>query len=178
MNMRYRVRVPRRKYTGRGFLIPGALLLLIMTGYEAWVRWDTIQHFIRAMREFSEIKGESFIENMAILMQTRSMRELTWIMLFLLACILLSVITLCLRNRPLASIGIFLATGGLFFVGCFVLSMLSLASGSLLQVIKLIPIILILAGCVMNLSQYTAIRHRMKMKRKNQQCEYGQGKRA
>lgn len=167
-----RPRLPRRRYCGRGVMIFGALLLLIMTGYETWVRWDDLNAFISSVQYFSEVRQESFLENLAVFLQAPAMNALLFKMIFLLGCVIFSTAVLILRNRPMAAYVLLPADLAAFLLGCFVLGMLSLDFGNILQAVKLLPLLMIFCGCVMNLSEFYVRRHRQR--RQNRSIHVGQ----
>ena len=141
------------KYDGRRMLFCGALLLLALSGYELYIRMDDLIRFISSIRYMSEVKKESFINNITLVMQAPSMEGLKDILLFLMLCSLLSVICLICCNRPMASLLVIPLDAAVFLFGLIGRPLFIFTFSGLMQLIKLVPIVLIFAGSVINLTE-------------------------
>lgn len=138
---------------GRRMLFWGALLLIVWAGYELSVRWDTITK-----------------ANVTVSMMANDLRASWWDVLFkykyievlkvpalLAACVLLGLFALLLRNRPLA--------GFVLIPACLLLAWLSVDAKaffnrSLWQMLKLLPLLLITLGSVINLVFWRMVKNR------------------
>lgn len=149
----------RRRYCGRHLMLIGAFALLVWAGYELWIRLDDFHAWTSGVRYMSAARQESFLGNLSLILQAPEMRELTRKLLFLAGCILFSVLAICLRSRPRADVAVFVLDAALIVCGC-ALSMFKISFSLLTQTLKLIPLLLILVGCVMNFVQFFIRRRR------------------
>lgn len=141
----------RVKYSGRGIIQLGALLLLALCGYELYIRLDDFRRWTEGIRFMSEAKGESFFENMGLILQAESMTELRNILIFLVCCVLFSLFCAIFCNRPKAAYALIPADIGIILLGTLLKGVTVFGFGFLAEWLKLIPLLLILAGCVINL---------------------------
>lgn len=169
-------RFMRVRYSGRNVLLTGALLLLALSGYELWTRFETISRMIGAFRQaydklnMYELSGIPFIRYLYVsMLETENGKGLINILIFLTACTVLAILILCLRNRPRAGYLLIAMDIAVFCVGFFILTVFSLNMSDLLQVAKLLPLVLVLLGCMINLYQF--YEHRRFLK-KNPPAEY------
>lgn len=149
----------RRRYCGRHLMLLGALALLVWAGYELWIRIDDFQAWTSGVRYMSAARQESFLGNLSLVLQAPEMRELTRKILFLAGCVLFSVLAICLRSRPRADVAVFVLDAALIACGCY-LKIFAINFSLLPQTLKLIPLLLILVGCVMNFVQFCIRRRR------------------
>lgn len=141
----------RVKYSGRGIIQLGALLLMALCGYELYIRLDDFRRWTEGIRFLSKARGENFFENMGIILQAESMAELRNILIFLVCCVLFSLFCVILCNRPKAAYALIPADAGIILLGALLKGVMVFGFGFLAQWLKLIPLLLILAGCVINL---------------------------
>ncbi len=161
--------MPRGRYSGRQWLTLGALLLLAATAYEFWARLDTIRAMLGGFRQgyenlhLYELSGIPFSRYAYESLRNTPDGLAIWnTMIWLLACIVFAVLCFCLRNRPMACYALLLGDLAVFFFGTWVLLIFSLNLTGWLNVLKLLPLLMILAGCVINISQFYCRRHKMK----------------
>ena len=137
----------RRKLFGRHPLTIGSLILLGLSIYETWIRFEDFWAWSLGVKHLSEVRGTSFIEDMLIIFEVPEMRQLAFKMLYLLATGIFAVVCLIFRNSSR------------FMWIVFVLSLLAAAVGILLEIysfstwfeaIKLIPLALIAVGSISN----------------------------
>ena len=158
---RGRGRRPRRP--GRGLIIPGALALFGVSGYELWIRLEDFWAWTRGVRHLSAVRGTPFLQDLAIIFEAPEMRQLGYKMLFLCFCILFGLICLWRRNRArgawvLIALDLILcAAGGM-------LGLYTLRPSDWAQTLKLLPLLLILVGLVSNIV-HRAIRRRRRARR-------------
>lgn len=143
----------RVKYSGRGIIQLGALLLMALCGYELYIRLDDFRRWTEGIRFLSEARGENFFENMGIILQAESMVELRNILIFLVCCVLFSLFCVIFCNKPKAAYALIPADIGIILLGALLKGVMVFGFGVLAQWLKLIPLLLVLAGCVINLIQ-------------------------
>lgn len=141
----------RVKYSGRGIIQLGALLLMALCGYELYIRLDDFRRWTEGIRFLSEARGEDFFENMGIILQAESMAELRNILIFLVCCVLFSLFCVIFCNKPKAAYALIPADIGIILLGALLKGVMVFGFGFLAQWLKLIPLLLVLAGCVINL---------------------------
>lgn len=149
----------RRPLYGRHFLTLGAVSLLGLSGYELWIRVEDFWAWTSGIRHLSKVRGTPFLQDLGIVFQAPEMRQLGFKMLFLLGAAIFALICLFRRNRArgawiLLILDVALALGG------GLLGLYSLHPTDWAQVLKLVPLALILAGCVTNLAHRAALRRR------------------
>lgn len=140
----------KRKLIGRHPLTLGALILLGLSVYEIWIRFDDFQAWLLGVRHLSEVRGTPFLEDLMIIFEVPEMKQLGLKMLYLAAMIIFAVICIFRRSR----------SRGMWII--FILTILSGAAGvyleiyaftSWLQIIKLIPLALMAIGSMSNMVQ-------------------------
>ena len=146
-----RPRFMRVKYDGRGMLLSGALLLLALSGYELYVRLDDFSRMVDGVRYLSAVKNESFVENLLITLEAPGMVSLRNILIFLSACVILSLVCLLCSNRPRAGVPVMLLDAAVFLSGLLLKGVAVFTFAGLLQWVKLFPLLLILIGAAVNL---------------------------
>ena len=132
----------RRPLAGRHLVTLGALALLALSGYELWIRWEDFWAWSAGVRHLSAVRGTPFVEDLAIVFEEP----------FALICLLR-------RSRARGAwiiIALDVAVAG---AGAY-LGLYSLQPSDWAQVLKLAPLGLILAGCVVNLLHRQARRRR------------------
>ena len=155
----------KRRLWGRHLLTLGALALFGVSGYELWIRLEDFWAWTQGIRHLSAVQHTSFIANMGIIFEAPEMQQLGYKLLFLCFCILFGLICLIRRNR---SRGVWLlmlldiATG----VGGWLLGVYGFHPADWAQTLKLLPLALILAGCIANMAHGAAIRKRREARRR------------
>ena len=149
----------RRPLYGRHLLTVGALALLGLSGYELWIRLEDFWAWSSGIRHLSQVRGTPFIQDMAIVFEAPEMRQLGFKMLFLLGAVIFSIICLFRRNRARGA-WLLLILDAVLAIGGAVLGLYSIQPSDWAQVLKLAPIALIAAGCVINIVHRQALRHR------------------
>lgn len=138
----------RGKLFGRHPLTIGALILLGLSIYEIWIRFDDFQAWILGVKHLSDVRGTPFLEDLAIIFEVPEMQQLGFKMLYLAAVIIFSIICLARRNRWK---GMWLH---LLFAFAFAAAGIWLeiyALSTWVQLIKLIPLALIAIGSISNM---------------------------
>ena len=156
----------KRRYSGRYLMLLGAIALVAWAGYEFVVRMETIWWALKGVWGLCVGEGIPFAR--AIGYFDGSMFELTG---FLLCCTLFALMAIGLRNRPKAGYWLILIDVALIVVGGPVLHLFGLSILSWMQSLKLLPLIGIAVGCVINLCQYYANRRRRRARRRWQDGE-------
>ena len=150
----------RHPLFGRHPLTIGALSLLGLSGYELWIRIEDFWIWTSGIRHLSAVRGTPFLEDLAIIFEAPEMRRLGFKLLFLFFAIVFALICLFRRNRASgawALIGLDVALAG----SGALLGLYSLHPSSWAQVLKLVPLVLITAGCIMNIAHRASLcRHR------------------
>ena len=159
----------RRPLHGRHLLTLGALALLGLSGYELWIRLEDFWAWSAGIRHLSQVRGTPFIQDLAIVFEAPEMRQLGFKMLFLLGAVIFAVICLFRRNQArgawfLLALDIALAVGG------GLLGLYTLRPSDWAQVLKLVPLALIAAGCIVNMVHRQALRRRRAQRRPAEKC--------
>ena len=154
----------RRPLHGRHLLTLGALALLGLSGYELWIRLEDFWAWSAGIRHLSQVRGTPFIQDLAIVFEAPEMRQLGFKMLFLLGAVIFAVICLFRRNQAkgawfLLALDIALAVGG------GLLGLYTLRPSDWAQVLKLVPLALIAAGCIVNMVHRRTLRQRRAQRR-------------
>ena len=154
----------RRPLHGRHLLTLGALALLGLSGYELWIRLEDFWAWTAGIRHLSQVRGTPFIQDLAIVFEAPEMRQLGFKMLFLLGAVIFAVICLFRRNQArgawfLLALDIALAVGG------GLLGLYTLRPSDWAQVLKLVPLALIAAGCIVNNVHRRTLRQRRAQRR-------------
>ena len=147
----------RPRLSGRHMLTLGALSLFGVSGYELWIRLEDFWAWTKGIRHLSAVQGTSFVRNMGIIFETPEMRELGYKLLFLCFTILFGLICLIRRNRARGAwllILLDVAVG----VGGWLLGVYGFHPAQWAQTLKLIPLVLILAGCITNIAHRSILR--------------------
>lgn len=145
-----------RRLYGRHPLTIGAVILLGLSIYEFWIRFDDFQAWFLGVRHLSEVRGTPFLEDLAIIFEVPEMRLLGFKMMYLAAVIIFAVVCLVRRNRYrmmwlLLILDIAAAAAGVYLE--------FYAVSSWVQLLKLIPLGLIAAGSISNMAQWRKHRH-------------------
>ena len=143
-------RFMRVKYDGRGLLITASLILLALSAYELYIRIDDLNTFFSAVKYMSDVKKESFIENVWILLQSPSMQELGTLLVMLVLHVILSMMCLIFSNRPASAFVIIPTDLAVLILTLMRDGKMSFHFADAAQILKIVPIIMILLGCVIN----------------------------
>ena len=159
-----RKRRRRRPLLGRHLLTLGALALLGLSGYELWIRLEDFWAWTAGLRHLSQVRGTPFIQDLAIVFEAPEMLQLGFKMLFLLGAVIFSIICLFRRNRA-GGAWLLLILDAALAVGGAMLGLYSPHPSDRAQVLKLAPLALIAAGCVINMIHHRALRRRRAQRR-------------
>lgn len=159
-----RKRRRRRPLHGRHLLTLGALALLGLSGYELWIRLEDFWAWSSGIRHLSQVRGTPFIQDMAIVFEAPEMRRLGFKLLFLLGAVIFAVICLFRRNRAKGA-WLLLILDAALAVGGALLGLYSPHPSDWAQALKLAPIALIAAGCVINIVHRRVLRRRRYQRR-------------
>ena len=146
----------KRKYSGRYFVTLGAIALVIWAGYECWVRLETLSW------AFSGIKRLCTAENIPFMRALGYFdKGLLYLTAYLLLCALFSLIALILRNKPRAGY-VLLTLDLLILIAGFSLGLFGLSIFSWMQSLKILPLLLMGAGWIINLCHFYLARQKDK----------------
>ena len=137
----------RYKLFGRHPLTIGALVLLGLSIYEFWVRFEDFRAWFLGVHHLSQVRGTSFLADMLIIFEVPEMQQMAFKILYLLAMVIFAVICLICRNRSRWMWILFLCALMAAATG-ILLEFYTL--NSWLQLIKLIPLALIAFGSISN----------------------------
>ena len=140
----------RRKLAGRHPLTIGALILLGLSVYEFWIRFEDFEAWMLGIHHLSQVRGTSFFEDLGIIFEVPAMRQMAFKMLYLLAVVIFAIVCIICRNRHrgmwiILILAILAGAGGVF------LEIYALTSW--VQIIKLIPLGLIAVGSITNMAR-------------------------
>ena len=160
-----RKRRRRRPLMGRHPLTLGALALLGLSGYELWIRLEDFWAWTAGIRHLSQVRGTPFVQDLAIVFEAPEMRQLGFKMLFLLGAVIFAIICLFRRNRAKGAWALMVLDLAVVGAGAY-LGLYSLRFTDWAQTLKLVPLGLILAGCVINLIHRQNLRRRHRKERR------------
>ena len=166
--MSRRNRRPRRHLNGRHMLTLGALSLFGVSAYELWIRLEDFWAWTQGIRLLSAVQQTSFVRNMSIIFETPSMRELGYKMLFLCATILFGLICLIRRNRAKGAWVLMVLDVAVGVGGCL-LGVFGFHPSNWAQTLKLLPLILIMAGCITNYIHRSILKRRYRDRKRRHQ---------
>lgn len=149
---------------GRHPLTLGALALLGLSGYELWIRLEDFWAWTAGIRHLSQVRGTPFVQDLAIVFEAPEMRQLGFKMLFLLASIIFALICLIRRSRAGGAWLLLVLDIALVFGGAK-LGLYSPRPSDWAQALKLVPLALIAAGCVINIIHRQILRRRRAQRR-------------
>lgn len=146
----------KRRYAGRRFIFWGALALLCWSGYELFTRIDAMRGPLTMFWNMAVGEGIPL---------ARALEYVDWNVLripaFLAGCALLGLLSLCLRNRPLAAPVLIPLCAA---VALYDLDLSALTMPNPWQLIKLVPPALMTLGFLLNLTSAFARRARARRK--------------
>ena len=155
----------RRRLCGRHLLTLGALALLGLSGYELWIRLEDFWAWTAGIRHLSAVRGTPFVQDIGIIFEAPEMRQLGYKMLFLVLTMLFALICVIRRNHARGAWLLILLDAAAAGSGVW-LGLYSLRPSDWAQTLKLVPLALILAGCVMNMVHRVVRRHRRRKKKR------------
>ena len=135
---------------GRHWLTLGALALLGLSGYELWIRLEDFWAWTRGIRHLSAVRGTPFVQDLAIVFEAPEMRKLGFKLLFLSIAIVFALICVLWRRRATGAWLIIVMDLVVMGAGVW-LGLYSYHPGDWAQALKLIPLLLILVGGVVNI---------------------------
>ena len=147
----------KNRYAGRHLLRWGAVLLLAWSGYQFIIRLDTM---------WWALKG---VYNLCMVEQIPFMRAITYfdpsmfhLVAYLVCAIFGALFVLLFANKPGAGFFSLLIALGLCVYGRMKLNMFNVFAQPInwLQMLELIPILLIIAGCIINWAHAVAMLNR------------------
>lgn len=148
---------------GRHPLTLGALSLAGLSGYELWIRLEDFWAWTRGIRHLSAVRGTPFWEDLRIIFEVPEMRQLGFKLLFLVLTLVLALVCLIRRSRARGAWLLMLLDLMVAGAGAY-LGLYSLRPTDWAQALKLVPLALILAGCVMNLLHHLSRTRRQTRK--------------
>ncbi len=154
----------RRRLVGRHLLTFGALGLLGVSGYELWIRLEDFWAWTKGVRHLSATRGTPFLEDMKIIFEEPEMRQLGYKLLFLVITILFALICIIRRNRAKGAWVLMVLDVAVIGAGAW-LGIYGFHPSDWAQMLKLIPLGMILAGCIMNYIHRSVIRKRIEARR-------------
>ena len=155
----------RRPLAGRHILTLGALALLGLSGYELWIRVEDFLAWTSGIRHLSAVRGTPFVQDLSIVFEAQEMRELGYKMLFLVLSMLFALICVIRRKRAKGAWLLILLDLAVVGAGAY-LGLYSLRFTDWAQTLKLVPLGLILAGCVINIIHRQTLRKRHRKERR------------
>ena len=155
---------------GRHLLTFGALGLLGVSGYELWIRLEDFWAWTKGVRHLSATRGTPFIEDMKIIFEEPAMRQLGYNMLFL--CISMIFAIICILRRNHAKFGWLLMVLDAAVIGAGAwLGVYGFHPSHWAQMLKLIPLVMIPAGCIMNYVHRYQLQKRIEEREERRQRE-------
>ena len=152
--MKRRIRRP-----GRHPLTLGAVSLFGLSAYELWIRLEDFMAWTSGIRHLSAVRKTPFIEDLSIVFETPEMRALGAKLLFLLLAMIFATVCLARRSRARGAWALIVLDVALAVAGGF-LGLYTFRLDNLAQLLKLVPMLLILVGCATNLTHRAVRRHR------------------
>lgn len=149
----------RPRLSGRHMITLGAVALFGVSGYELWIRLEDFWAWTKGIRHLSAVQHTSFVRNMGIIFETPEMRALGFKLLFLCFTILFGLICLIRRNRARGAWLLIVLDVAVAVAG-WLLGVYGFHPSDWTQTLKLIPLALILAGCVTNIIHRSILKKR------------------
>ena len=148
-----------RDLNGRYLVTAGALALVALCGYELWVRLEDLKAWTSGVMHLSQVQGTSFIENMRVIFEVPEMKAMGCKLLFLLGALIFALLCLIRRARARGAWALMVLDAAVAFGG-WALGLYALELTNLLQLLKLLPLITIFAGFVVNYVHRSQLRKR------------------
>ena len=144
---------------GRHLLTLGGLSLLGLSGYELWIRLEDFWAWTSGIRHLSAVKGTPFLEDLAIIFEAPEMRQLGFKLLFLLITLIFAIVCVIRRKRAQGAWALILLDLAVAGAGLW-LGLYSVRPSDWAQLLKLVPLAMILVGCVVNIIHRKKLKHR------------------
>ena len=146
-----------RRLNGRHLLTLGALALMGLSGYELWIRLEDFWAWTAGVRHLSAVRGTLFLEDLKIIFEAPEMRALGFKLLFLVVTLVFAVVCIVRRNRARGAWILMALDAAVAGLGVY-LGLYSLRPTDWAQALKLIPLALIMAGCIVNYIHRAALK--------------------
>ena len=144
---------------GKKMLFWGALALMIWAGYELSVRWDTLEKATNTVRLMAADLNASLFDVLFKYAYFEALKTPA----FLAGCVIAGLLALLLRARPLSAIAIIPLCGVLLWQQ---VEAKALFSVNVWQMLKFLPLLLVILGSAINLVFYYYIKKRRTAARK------------
>ena len=153
----------RRPLNGRHMLTLGALALAGLSGYELWIRVEDFWAWTAGIRHLSAVRGTPFWQDLAIVFEAPEMRALGCKMLFLAATLIFAILCLFRRSRARGAWLLMVLDAAVAGFGLW-LGLYTFDPSNWAQLLKLLPLVLILAGCITNYAHRAVLRRRKRQR--------------
>ena len=161
----------RRPMKGRHLLTFGAAGLFGVSIYELWIRLEDFYAWIKGVSHLSTVRGTSFAEDMKIIFETPEMRQMGFKLIFLLITLVFAVI--CVFRRNHAKYGWALMVMDALVIGAgFWLGLYGFHPSNWAQLLKLVPLIMIPAGCIWNYIHRAELQRRIEERAERKQKQW------
>ncbi len=140
---------------GKKMLFWGALALIIWAGYELSVRWDTLDKTTNTVLLMARDNRISLLDVLIKYQYIDALRT----PFFLAACVIAGLIALLLRSRPLSAYALIPLCAALLWRQT---EAKALFSANIWQMLKFLPLMLVILGSGINLAFYYYIKKRRK----------------
>ncbi len=131
---------------GRTLITLGAAVLLLLCAYELTIRWQDFDAWLSGIRTMSRAKNESFIANLRLIFTEPKMRSMLLVMLFLAVGTAEAILGLIPRKGVIRCAFLIALSAVMIYAG---LAGNLLSFSGWITGLRLIPIALILVGCVL-----------------------------
>ena len=147
------------RLNGRHLLTVGALALMALSGYEFWIRLEDFWAWTSGVRHLSEVRGTPFWQDIMIVFEAPEMRQLGYKMLFLIATFVFGIVCIVRRNRASGAWVLMLLDVAVAGFGLW-LGLYTLHPSHWAQLLKLVPLALIMIGCIINYAHRAALKEK------------------
>ena len=159
----------RRPLAGRHLVTLGAVALLALSGYELWIRLEDFWAWTAGVRHLSAVRGTPFIQDLGIVFEAPEMRALGYKLIFLCFCLLFALICVIRRSRARGGWLIMLLDAAVAGAGVY-LGIYGIRPSDWATTLKLVPLLLIFVGCVVNYA-HRAVRRRRRRARETERAD-------
>lgn len=147
----------RQRYGGRTLILWGSLLLIFVSGYDFYTRFDTLWWALEGLYNLCVHEGIPFARALSYFDPSMAQR-----LALLLSAVLLGLFAFALRNRPRSGFVLIPASVGLGIYAFFQRGFLPIDLPGWAHALQWIPMAAIAAGFLVNLSQFYFRRRRAK----------------